>query len=98
MNLAFVCHAPADRAAAEHLGAWLEANTPCRIAYTQFGEGTGFDLVEAVEQSIDSAAVVVLLSSAAVPQRLPRKRWDPALLTDEVASRVAYLRLSDSKA
>jgi hypothetical protein len=88
MNFVFLCHAPADAGGAAALGGWLERNSSCEIRLTQCGAGTPHDLIEAAEQSMSAAAVVLLLSPDSVPERWERKRWEPVLLEEPASSGV----------
>ncbi len=74
----YLCHAPADRELAATIQAHLD-RVEAKVWLEPCGRGAAQSLADAWDGGLSSAGIVLLLSPDAIPQRLPRERWEALL-------------------
>jgi len=75
----FLCHSIADRDAAGTIAARLERRAEAKVWLDECGSHSGATVAAAWEAGLSSAAILLLLSPSAVPQRLRREDWQSLL-------------------
>ena len=78
----FLCHAPSDGEIAGRIKARLDARAEAKVWLEACGRDTEQTMAVAWEGGSSSAAILLLLSPDAVPQRLRRDDWQ--LLLDHI--------------
>jgi hypothetical protein len=93
----FLAYAPADRALADAVAAFVERGSEVRV-FLQEGElKPGEDLAQKAREGRMADAVLALFSRASLPPRWPRAQWEDALVNEPAAEnvRIAFARLDD---
>jgi len=87
-----LCYAPQDSEIAIAIQSRLALDPRTRVTLAPSGR-----LIEGWEEGLSSAALLLLLSDSSIPERLPRKDWDPLLrhAMGKDASRVGCLLAGD---
>jgi len=93
----FPCYAPADRAAAAAIAAFLERGAGVRVFLEEGAIAPGQELAAKARDARMADIALVLFSRASMPSRWPRAAWEAALVTEPAAEgiRVAFARLDD---
>ncbi len=81
-----LAHAAPDQFYAQQMAAFPEAGCDVRCDMGLLRPGQ--DLVELAEQSVDP--LILLLSKDSLPERVPRRRWDPLLMELPLAMGVGF--------
>jgi hypothetical protein len=93
----FLCFAPADRALAERIAAFIERGADVRILLDAGEMLPAEDLAEKARQAQGSDMALLLFSRASLPSRWPRAQWEDALVTQPAAEgmRIAFVKCDD---
>ena len=93
----FPCYAPADRAAAAAIAAFLERGAGVRVFLDEGAIAPGQELSAKARDARMADIALVLFSRASMPSRWPRAAWEAALVTEPAAEgvRIAFARLDD---
>lgn len=83
-----LCFAAADSALAQSLSDYLELNLDLKVELVAIS--AWLDLLESVETALPADRVIVALTAASLPERLPRERWDALNET-----RIAWVLVED---
>jgi hypothetical protein len=93
----FLCFAPADRALAERIAAFVERGAGVRILLDAGEMLPAEDLAEKARQAQGSDMALLLFSRASLPSRWPRAQWEDALVNQPAAEgmRIAFVKCDD---
>jgi hypothetical protein len=93
----FLCFAPADRALAESVAAFIERGAGVRVLLDAGEMLPAEDLAEKARQAQGSDMALVLFSRASLPSRWPRAQWEDALVNEPAAEglRIAFVKCDD---
>jgi len=75
----FICCSPADREAAAAIAARLQHGAEAEVSLEECDPEAGQTVASAWDGGLSSAAILLLLSPQAVPERLSRSHWESVL-------------------
>jgi len=93
----FLAHAESDREFARELAAFLEFGCDATCYLEEGAIADGADLIAKAGDGLAADVLVLLLSEASWPARLPRQQWEPVLFDQarEAATEVVSIALGE---
>jgi hypothetical protein len=93
----FLCFAPADRALAQSIAAFIDRGADVQILLEAGEMLPTEDLAEKARQAQASSMALLLFSRTSLPSRWPRAQWEDALVKEPLAEglRIAFVKCDD---